>query len=270
MEFAIKEQTPVIYSAGATKAVTFTFAKGRQCISMHWHDRIEILLVKKGELEYILGSKKDVLKEGQALIIPPKMAHFGIAKTDVTYDVLMFDLRYFYNDTDVCKNTLSAIFEGSCSFDSKTENPVIIECIDSICHTDLPGSLRTVAKVYNLLHNMIYYGIITMQKTVCKNGVAEIVEYIEKEYTKDLSAGSLCKKFGYTQAHFCRKFKNATGLSPVTYLKIYRLEKAFDLIKNTDLQICEIANMCGFSDSNYFTRCFTAHYQNPPTHYRKV
>ena len=105
-------------------------------------------------------------------------------------------------------------------------------------------------------------------KNVKNDGIRDIIEYIEKEFDKDITTDSLCKKFGYSKEHFCRKFKKSTGLSPVTYLKIYRLEKAFSLIKNSDDSICGIAAQCGFSDSNYFTRCFHAHYGNPPSYYR--
>lgn len=270
MQFAVKEQKPVIYNAGATKLLQFHFESGSLCFSMHWHERLEILRVKTGEIEYALGSQKGVLKEGQALIIPPRIAHYGRAKSDVIYDVLMFDLRSFYNETEVCKNTLTAIFEGGFEFDPKTQNPDVLDCIDSICLADSPESIEAVARVYLLLHTLISSGIITISKTVKKDAMRDIVEYIENEFDKELTTDSLCKKFGYSKEHFCRKFKKATGLSPITYLKIYRLERAFSLIKNSDSQICEIAERCGFLDNNYFTRCFTAHYGNPPTYYRKT
>jgi len=55
----------------------------------------------------------------------------------------------------------------------------------------------------------------------------------------------------------------------MTYLKIFRLEKAKEIIKNSDLSISQVAAECGCSDANYFTRCFRAHFGAPPSRYRK-
>lgn len=267
MQFAPKEEKPVIYSAGATRALSFGFEKGSQCFTMHWHERLEILRVVSGTLEYTLGSEKGLLKSGQVLVIPPRMAHHGRAHTDVHYDVLMFDLRYFYNGTQVCKNILTAIFEGRTEFQTQTGSEQIVQCVDSICHTELPDSIELVSKVYHLLHLFLQHGVIKVLKNGSGDSMREVIDYIESEYVKELTTASLAEKFGYTGAHFCRKFKKVTGLTPVAYIKIFRLEKAFSMLKGGEGRISEIAQRCGFSDSNYFTRCFTAHFGNPPSYY---
>ena len=94
--------------------------------------------------------------------------------------------------------------------------------------------------------------------------------YIEENAAQEISIDMLCRKFGYTAAHLCRKFKNATGLSPMTYLKIYRLELAQKKLENRTTGISDIATECGFSDANYFTRCFKKHFGVPPIQYIKI
>lgn len=268
MQIAQKENQPVFYNAGATKILHFTFGEPSQCFSMHWHERLEILRVKSGILEYSLGAEKGSLQAGEVLVVPPKIAHFGKTTTGVSYDVLMFDLRHFYNETSVCKQLLTAIFDGHTEFNSRTGNRTIVDCVDDMCNTEQPDSLEMVSNVYRLLHVLIESNIITICKAPKDSIAQEMVAYMEQHYRQNLSVKALCDRFGYTSAHFCRKFKKATGLAPLTYLKIYRLEKALDQIKNSNDSIGEIADACGFADSNYFTRCFTSHYGHPPTHYR--
>lgn len=52
------------------------------------------------------------------------------------------------------------------------------------------------------------------------------------------------------------------------YLKLYRLEVARKRIKSQETSIGNIAAECGFSDANYFTRCFKAHFGIAPSRYR--
>lgn len=263
---ANKEEKPVIYKIDATKTLKFAFERGKDCFAMHWHERFEILYIKKGQMEYTLGSQSGVAAQGEAVIIPPRLAHYGRAKTDVEYEVLMFDLRYFYNDTDICKNVLTAIFEGGAQYVEKTDNAKVTECILSLLSSESP--LRTVSLVYLLLQLFIENGIMTLTYSTADSSMREVTKYIEDNFDKELSTDDLCREFGYSAGHFGRKFKKATGLTPMAYLKIYRLERAYKMIKQGDGRIYEIAQSCGFSDSNYFTRSFTAHYKHPPKYFK--
>ncbi len=99
-------------------------------------------------------------------------------------------------------------------------------------------------------------------------GAADVYGIYRIELDSELTISAMSDKFGYSSEHFCRKFKEATGITPMTYLKIYRLEQALKKIKHSECSIGEIAAQCGFNDANYFTRCFKAHYGAPPRLYR--
>ena len=101
-----------------------------------------------------------------------------------------------------------------------------------------------------------------------KSSAIQFVDYIEENFAMDLNTAILSRKFGYSTEHFCRKFKEATGITPMTYLKVFRLEQALKKLKAGGQSINQIAEQCGFSDSNYFTRCFKAHYGFPPRYYK--
>ncbi len=268
MQIAQKENMPVIYNAGATKILHFAPPAGRVCFPLHWHERMEILYIRKGSISYICGNQKGVISAGQVLVVPPRCAHYGKAVTDAVYDVLMFDLRNFYNQTQVCQNYLTAIFEGGGEFDTVITEPKILSCIAELCQSTTPDSLLAVARVYMLLHLMLAEGLVKISQKPRDDGMRKITDYIEQHFCENLTTASLCEIFGYTPAYFCRKFKKATGLTPLNYIKIYRLEQAQKRIERGEGRISEIAEQCGFSDPNYFTRCFTAYYGDPPTDYK--
>ena len=65
--------------------------------------------------------------------------------------------------------------------------------------------------------------------------------------------------------HFSHLFKKLTGRSVNEYINGMRIDKAEMLIKNTDMNITEIAMATGFNDANYFSRIFRKYKKTPPS-----
>lgn len=264
-----REQTPVQYSEAAIRVLHFTVQPLGLCFRAHWHDRIELLRILKGEMTVDIGTDVIRATADQLVIIPPGTLHRGIAgSTAVQYDVLMFDLRTFYNGTVVCRRLLPALYDGTASLQHITDHAQTIRCADALCHQLDQNSLACTAMVYQLLSELFANSVLSINRQKKPDIIREITAYIEDNFTQDIDTAALCHRFGYTAAHLCRKFKAAIGLTPMNYLKIYRLEQARKQIVGSHHSIGEIAARCGFADANYFTRCFTAHFGNPPTHFR--
>lgn len=65
-----------------------------------------------------------------------------------------------------------------------------------------------------------------------------------------------------------RKLRATIGVSPAEFLRESRLKRAESLLLTTDLPVKEIAYSCGFSDLNYFGKCFKASTALTPSAYR--
>lgn len=216
-----------------------------------------------------LGGNPFTLYEGELAIVPPKQLHKGYTcDIYVDYDVMMFDIRSFYNETELCQNFLPAVFDGRAQFKSVTSNEDILICFDSIMHS--ATSFDTIAKIYNLIGFFFKNELLHFSASAKDAFSKKVIDYFEDNIAGEISTDSLCKKFSYTPTHLCRKFKKETGLSPMNYLKIYRLELACKKIKEGNTTISDVATQFGFSDANYFTRCFKAHFGVAPTRYYKI
>lgn len=66
-----------------------------------------------------------------------------------------------------------------------------------------------------------------------------------------------------------RKMKGLLGLTPADFLRESRLSRAASMLAATDLPVKDIATDCGFSDLNYFSKCFKSQHGITPTAYRK-
>ena len=262
-----KELTPVSYSPAAIKVLHFNVDAHNACFRIHWHERLELLRVHEGVLYVENGSNIFEVNSGELILLPPKMPHKGYTKDrGVRYDVIMFDVRSFYNDSELCELLLPAIFNGRAKFHIVTADEEILSCTDMICANWSKKSLSLTAGIYWLLH--LYYErclIEIKDESDDDATIQNIISYIENHFSEDISTSSLCVLFGYSATHFGRKFKEATGLSPMAYLRIYRMEEAYRLLKMGKYNISEIALKCGFSDANYFTRCFKSHFGCAPT-----
>ena len=125
------------------------------------------------------GTNPTTLSAGELMIISPKVMHKGYTlDSDVEYDVLMFDIRSFYNDTEICKNLLPAIFEGRAVFKSVTSNPETVACMDSICSDSEKESLDITSKIYKLLALFYKNELVELHKNQKNIFIKEIVEYI--------------------------------------------------------------------------------------------
>lgn len=84
----------------------------------------------------------------------------------------------------------------------------------------------------------------------------EVISYLEANYNRDISIQDISESVGVSRYHLSRLFKENTGMTLIDYLNKLRFKKAEILIKNTDLNINEVAKLVGFNNISYFNRKF--------------
>jgi len=85
---------------------------------------------------------------------------------------------------------------------------------------------------------------------------------------KNCTAGQLAARFNFNKDYLCRIFKKYTGMTVIKYINHLKMEKAEQLLRETDLSIKEIADMLGFSDCKYFMKIFKTYETLTPSTYR--
>lgn len=82
------------------------------------------------------------------------------------------------------------------------------------------------------------------------------------------SIAALAKQAGVTPAHFSRIFKHKMGVSPQSYVKQAKADRARWLVEETLLPLKEIADMLGYADVYHFSKQFRARHGRPPGQWR--
>jgi YesN/AraC family two-component response regulator len=92
-----------------------------------------------------------------------------------------------------------------------------------------------------------------------------VQQHLDEKITLEQVAG-LC---GMSKSYFSRTFRCDHRITFQDYLIRQRINKAVDLLKDSDLQVTQVALAVGFSDLSYFTRTFHRHVGLLPSDYRK-
>ena len=86
--------------------------------------------------------------------------------------------------------------------------------------------------------------------------VKEMVSVIEENYGMRLGLDGFSDRFRLTPEYLSNLFAKETGMTFSNYLKKVRIEKAKELILNTDMKIYEVAYSVGYPDQMYFSKVF--------------
>lgn len=93
--------------------------------------------------------------------------------------------------------------------------------------------------------------------------------YIEANYQHELNVAAIAEYVGIDRSYLSRLFKKIIGLSPLEYIRQFRLDRATLLMQNPDYNITFIARSVGYNDYITFSRLFKEFKGMSPTEYRK-
>jgi AraC family transcriptional regulator len=97
-----------------------------------------------------------------------------------------------------------------------------------------------------------------------------VVALIDANLERDLTLRDLARAAGLSVSHFSRAFRSATSLSPHQFILRQRIERAGELIRESDLKVFDVASACGFKTQQHFARIFRRAYGVKPTEYRNI
>ncbi|OMF19282.1 hypothetical protein BK133_29940 [Paenibacillus sp. FSL H8-0548] len=106
--------------------------------------------------------------------------------------------------------------------------------------------------VYELLSQMSRQGIQGKKVDL----VSQAIRYLQENYADRVTLDELAELLDCSVSYLSRKFKQSVGKSPIDYMIAVRIDKAKELLLNTDATLQEIAESVGFADDSYFNRMF--------------
>lgn len=96
----------------------------------------------------------------------------------------------------------------------------------------------------------------------------KILNYIQEHYRDELSMQDVARAMNYSEAYFCKLFKQCFDQNFTSYLTEYRVEQAKKMLKEPAVNIKEVGKAVGYVDANYFAKVFKRATGYSPTEYR--
>lgn len=102
-----------------------------------------------------------------------------------------------------------------------------------------------------------------------RNEVAAVKNYIYQHYGEELNLEMLAEKVYLSSGYLSFIFKKETGMNLNRFIKVFRMEKAGEFLRDTNMKVAQISEKVGFANVSYFCRSFREYYGCSPESYRK-
>ena len=113
------------------------------------------------------------------------------------------------------------------------------------------------------------YAALARNRQVDDADIARCQSWIAEHYEGPSPVATMIQRSGLTERTFSRRFKQATGMSPIEYVHTLRLEEAKQLLESGDASLEAIAEQVGYEDAAFFGRLFRRKVGVTPIQYRK-
>ncbi len=235
----------------------------------HYHSLYEIYYLEEGNCTYIIDDKVYNVRAGDIVIIPDGVIHHT-KYDDIKHSRILINCNTEYIPASARSDISSHTYLYRNPFIAD-EIKRLFAKIEKECNTGDKFSDEIISCHTHSLFYLLMRNVDTCLPADDGNKVIEqAVAYIRENFSSDITLSSLAKRFSVSPEHFSRVFKKETGLGFSKYLNSLRLQYAEQLLRADEGQnITEIAENCGFEDSNYFSKKFKEVYGTSPKKVQK-
>ncbi|GHT69337.1 hypothetical protein AGMMS50239_35950 [Bacteroidia bacterium] len=232
----------------------------------HQHLRIEINFVKKGNCIIHLEHESIRFNENEIMIILSNVLHsFEAGSEGATLMQLEFLPEIFSRFDPAGENTQPTlnsvtVFSEENRLIKIVNNLRIMRAVQRIV-----GELNSKNKYYHYLVIMYYAELLIliyryMDETYLPIGSNEsmkkAISYILENYQSNISMADVAEQSGIGNRYLRKLFAHHLNISPIEYLNQVRVNKAIELLRNSEMSVKEVCFSCGFKSPQYFSRVF--------------
>lgn len=223
----------------------------------HWQDEIEMMFVLEGSQKMGINNRTILLSPGDVSLIAPGDIHYYAYDGPARAYMLIFPADILAGFR-VGRSCIWRIGAGQREQAAARLERIVRETADRGFGYEL-----TANGLLHLILADLYRPAAGSSRTEIMKGsdtgagyMQQVLSHIEQNYREPLTRAAVANHFNLSTAHFSRLFKTATGITFTGYLARLRLDKACSALRQTDLNVTDIAYNCGFESVRTFNRVF--------------
>lgn len=236
----------------------------------HSHDFCEILYVAGGAGEAILEGKKFRLAPGDLVVVNPGTLHEERSDAKAPLRLIFLAIRDF---------AVPGLPAGCLS----QEKYRVLSCgeyqykMDIYLRELLQETSSQIEFYQEISQGLVSALLVLVMRLIRINPEDEaalsqecqkIKEYLDQNFTSLITLDSLSETVYISKHYLSHLFKEQTGISPIKYLTSKRMEKACELLSETELPVSEVSKAVGYENPLYFSQVFKRIYGISPVKYR--
>lgn len=252
----------------------------------HWHEDIEWVYIRSGQMNYYMNGKRVLLNTGEALMVNSRQMHYGYSENgqDCDFIRILCHPKIFITNSVLYQSYIAPVLSNPSLeyLHLKPEFPEDAEALQL-----LPEILRIkkehpaayeieAAALLSLLwcrllrsHPMMPNEAAAKPKELDLLVQRDMVSYIYSHYSESINLDEIAAAGKVCRNKCCQIFRRYLNQSPIDFLNHYRLEVSCHLLNNTKLSIAEICTACGFNHQSYYSKIFLRTYSCSPRDFRK-
>ena len=252
----------------------------------HTHDFSELIIITAGGGTHWINGVTYPVTAGDIFLIQGNTEHYFEERHQLGMYNIMFDDSYLKDHLHSLRSLsgfnafflFEPTYRRSHKFKSRLHitpeamrplMSVLQQMLDEL-KQDHPGSdlilLSKALEIFVFISREYSRTKNPMARSLCRLG--ELISLLENRYRERWTIRRISKIASMAPSTLLPVFRKVTGFSPIDYLLHVRLSKAAELLLKSEMSISEIAQECGFTDSNYFSRQFKKRYNLSPRDYR--
>ena len=248
--------------------------------NFHFHPELELIYVISGEMKVKSENKTYFIKNDEVLFVNSSTPHSTIYKSK-DFSGLLVQFRNPFSGKGhfgYLYRFFSPDCEGVYVFSEGDEKNNIKNSIEEISKVnvgnDSVSQCLVASQMYKILSvlyekNLIYSPEIKLTDNKNIERLIPVLEYIDLNYSQQISLSTLSDIVNLNEYYFCRFFKKTLGCTATDYINYVRTYYASNMLLE-DKNIVDICYETGFSSLSYFNRTFKKYFIYPPSVYRKT
>lgn len=252
----------------------------------HWHEDIEWVYIRSGQMNYYMNGKRVLLNTGEALMVNSRQMHYGYSKNgqDCDFIRILCHPKIFITNSVLYQSYIAPVLSNPSLeyLHLKPEFPEDAEALQL-----LPEILRIKKEhpaAYEIeaaaLLSLLWCRLLRSHPMMPNEAAAkpkepdllvqrDMVSYIYSHYSESINLDEIAAAGKVCRNKCCQIFRRYLNQSPIDFLNHYRLEVSCHLLNNTKLSIAEICTACGFNHQSYYSKIFLRTYSCSPRDFRK-
>lgn len=242
--------------------------------NIHYHSFYELEFIIDGKGRYEINNSVFEIRRGALFLTPPADYHtYSLSENE---KIRYYNVQFFpslIND-DVSSRLYTCSLPIALYF-SEEETVEIIRKLEELKRTFDRKSLLYGMEVRNLIENLCIESLRWMEEkknvnTEAPPTVKAAIIYVKEHYREPITLDTAAEYVGLSSTYFSHRFTEVVGIGFSAYVRDIRLNAAANLIRSTQLTVKEICYKTGFTDPNYFSNAFRAHFGMSPKKYRDM